>query len=449
MLAPVMTAVQEPIPRVPDLRDSALHGAWLNKLGGQRGIGKDFGPDGYDLTNVSDVIAERVGGQFDGSSNYLRRAVANWQSADNVGTVTAWFKLDALGSFQSILASSDEATNNLVFVVGVINTNRIFVRGRTTVGDIDEVRGSTTLVTDVWYHLVIVSTGSEYILYLDGELETPDVVNGTNSGRWLTDISGRDNVVIGSLVVSVVTWRFGGEIREVCYYDRALTASEAKAICLGGVPDLTLVGHWFDSGVDKSRFVMDLAPQADAIVGHDITLDGTGDYLYKSVADWRSGDSAGTVMAWVKRAAINAFHCILCSADEASLNYSLNVHVGDTPRSNAIAVQVVENGTTLAWIRGGTTLSAGRWYHVAVVSNGSSYVLYVDGVAETPTIEGGSNNGSWFDDVTLRDNVTVGCRVQSSNSIYFNGSIRDVRVYSEAKAASFLKEYEKRTRVYF
>lgn len=59
----------------------------------------------------------------------------------------------------------------------------------------------------------------------------------------------------------------------------------------------------------------------------------------------------------------------------------------------------VDGSATTNTIRGGTTISTGTLYNVISVSSGTAYTLYLNGVAETLTVGGGSNNGDWFGDL--------------------------------------------------
>jgi len=95
-------------------------------------------------------------------------------------------------------------------------------------------------------------------------------------------------------------------------------------------------------------------------------------------------------------------------------------------------------------IRGSTTINAGEWYHVAAVSDGGTYGLYVNGQAETLTVSSGTNNGHWLSDAANRDSITIGCRSKNgAQDYYFNGQIKDVRYrFTYMLESSILHEYQ-------
>jgi hypothetical protein len=92
------------------------------------------------------------------------------------------------------------------------------------------------------------------------------------------------------------------------------------------------------------------------------------------------------------------------------------------------------------WLTGSTTFSENTWYHVAVVSNGTSYKLYVNGQEEGLTITGGANSGDWLGDTDKRDNITIGVFKRAALDDFFNGIIDEVRLYKRALSANEIKQ---------
>jgi hypothetical protein len=166
------------------------------------------------------------------------------------------------------------------------------------------------------------------------------------------------------------------------------------------------------------------------------SFDGTNDYLYKSVSDFRSGDSVGTICAWFNNYGgdDSVRSIIFSSSDEAAANHKVALHVDNdnlcveiTQKTSATADRVkTPNGS----------IANGQWHHAVVTSSGSAYTIYIDGISMELTADSGSNSGDWFADTPNRDNVTIGVIYDDIPQGYWNGLIDDVRVYSVALTAS-------------
>ena len=220
----------QPFDIYPDLADEDLRGAWLNRTIAHKALGKDAQAGKYDLTpvNPTDMIARPVGCEFGGTNGYLRGAggiYSNWRSADEAGTIMAWINISSLAAHCGIFADADEVGSVDRFLIYVHTTGRIVMETRlsetwniiwTPVG---------TLVVNQWYHVAVVSDGSEWFIYVNGVLQGGlTLQTGVNNGTWLGDIPLRDNVTIGAVTSGGVPQRyFAGEIRDVRYYSRVLT----------------------------------------------------------------------------------------------------------------------------------------------------------------------------------------------------------------------------------
>ena len=168
-------------------------------------------------------------------------------------------------------------------------------------------------------------------------------------------------------------------------------------------------------------------------------LDGSADYLTASSANFRSSDSVGAVTAWVKSddytgAADQQF---FSSTDSATGDYYMHFYIGGG--DGKLYVKCKDSSAVYELKSTNAIVGDGTWHHVAVVSNGSAISMYIDGVAETVVVAGGSNNGDWFGDMTggKLDDVSIGCKIDNGGAgSFFDGCIADVRYYSDAITAT-------------
>jgi hypothetical protein len=167
--------------------------------------------------------------------------------------------------------------------------------------------------------------------------------------------------------------------------------------------------------------------------GRALEFDGVTDYVDNGVANFRSSDSLGTVSMWFNIDTTGINHKLLNSADTGTDTSTIGLGIN---ASNQLAWYQRNAADTGDSITGGTTLVASRWYHVAVVSDGSAYTIYLDGVAETLTVASGANNGDWFADTTLRDNFVIGALIRTGTENYFDGKLTNVQIWDKAWSLS-------------
>lgn len=93
------------------------------------------------------------------------------------------------------------------------------------------------------------------------------------------------------------------------------------------------------------------------------------------------------------------------------------------------------NNDTASDCYGSTALVAGTPYIMVWQSDGSLYIMDVNGTLQTVTVGAGANNGDWFGDTTLRDNVNIGGAKVSVETNFFKGLISEIMVLDGTIAA--------------
>jgi hypothetical protein len=168
-------------------------------------------------------------------------------------------------------------------------------------------------------------------------------------------------------------------------------------------------------------------------VGEGLEFDGKEDYVNYDVFDL---SDQGTVEAYIKPVAFGTILTILASSSKTCNSCYWHFRVFRNAK-----LEVTQcNNDQWDWLTGSATLSENTWYHVAVVSNGTSYKLYVDGQEEGLTVTGGANSGDWLDDTDQRDNITIGVLKRAALDDFFNGIIDEVRIYKRALSANEIKQ---------
>ena len=152
-------------------------------------------------------------------------------------------------------------------------------------------------------------------------------------------------------------------------------------------------------------------------------MDGDSDYINSSSL---ALTSTTTIECWVRPAAATHTGGIISDYANANANWDLYLNAGvPTFKRNRVGVEDV---TLVA----STVLSINTWYHIAVVENGSAWVIYVNGTSEGTDTQSDAWQGL--------SGTFIG-KGQNFTTAYFNGHIDEVRVSNIARwTANFTTE---------
>ncbi len=226
---------------------------------------------------------------FDGSTNYMRKAVANFRSSDSAGFISCWIKTTGTASIR-IFCSSDEAATDklmLLYVAGAADGEIRFSQNNGGTNNI--VKGTTAVNDGNWHHIVVASSGTAWKIYVDGVEEDLTVSSGANNGNWFADTDGRDNIVIGALITSDGTSGYwDGEIDELRIYSVVPTAAQVYALYKqpqGGKSFNVPVGALVSGKIFSKQITLAVAGgTGDSYIAGGNNLD---------LANWRGGDANG------------------------------------------------------------------------------------------------------------------------------------------------------------
>jgi hypothetical protein len=155
-------------------------------------------------------------------------------------------------------------------------------------------------------------------------------------------------------------------------------------------------------------------------------FDGTGDYLsVPAHPSFDLGTGAFTVEFWVRFNATTNYQGLIGSAGYFTVGKNGNWLIRTDTGLNNIVWNSYNGQTATAQITGTIAFSTATWYHVAVVRNGSTITIYVDGVSR----------GSGTDSTDLLDGGDGGLRIAEglSANVELNGYIDDLRLSDVAR----------------
>lgn len=201
------------------------------------GNANDESGNGYDLTvSGASLTTGRKGDangayELNGTSDFINSTVLVTPLETATGSWSIWVKPNgAPAGTTRIIGFYDKSVANLITLqtvnskLGAANFEGGFRWSVTTDDNI--------FVDATWVHLGLVHTGSDTLLYVDGVFVDQTFSDETNKEEWIDTLGGVDTARIGSR-----KWNgagednfFKGDVDDVRYYDRALTAGEMATL---------------------------------------------------------------------------------------------------------------------------------------------------------------------------------------------------------------------------
>jgi hypothetical protein len=307
--------------------------------------------------------------------------------------------------------------------------------------------GNTPLTSNQWYHVVLVFDGDDgAFLYLNGLADSAEQSWGGTAAQKQCTVR-----YIGAQDPSRY---FNGQIANTQVYSRALTQTEIKqnfaaqasrfqvprGIVGSGLRmwlDAAQPGSypgsgttWYDLSGNDNNVTLDSGTTFSTTKGGVIVFNGAKDGTL-DVSSWIKDVSYVTMSGWWyhNADAYGAPFSILTDTSPVSSSDGFWWH--DSYAGNWLYLRtedssVGEKGTS---VPAGVYVSAGNWYHVAVVVGKSTFDLYYNGVLYYSWATGG------FDWANLNSDAAILHLVLQHGS-YANGSMGNVQLYDRALSAS-------------
>lgn len=177
--------------------------------------------------------------------------------------------------------------------------------------------------------------------------------------------------------------------------------------------------------------------------GNSLSFDGLDDAVVIPNSPWLNNQS-GAISTWVKFAGNGSggARSPLVSLGETSAPAVVVCALRKQDTKNVFQYRIINSATSVNnEVDGSTVISNGIWYHVAIISSGLAYSLFVNGAEESLTLATGANNGDWIGDLNLSTTTQrFGSQFfQSSLFSASNAQLDDIRIYNRALTPSEIK----------
>jgi hypothetical protein len=362
-------------------------------------------------------------GYFDGTGDYLSSSITAIGTSNF--TIEYWSYLTAHsgangegGYFQISGTSGGLSTT---YTVGVFATRSAPGAGRILQVNVGNTNIDTTYVPplNTWFHTAIVRSSNSVSVYVNGTLvSTPATIS--------TNLTGTNCAVGGYYSTSYLCTGYISGFRVVnsAVYTSAFTPPTAP---LTAISNTSLLLSGTNAGILDNTMSNNLETVGNAQIDTSIVkygtgsmeFDGSGDYLICPVDTtpyYEIVNRSWTLESWVyltTSALRNLASCGPANAGSINRGWAIAIHQA----SSIVYFSSVGADNTYSSV----TMPLNSWFHLAFVYNGTSLVLYINGVnvgSKTPSLANPTIAGG--DRLVIGSNYTGG-------SSYFSGFMDDFR----------------------
>ena len=240
--------------------------------------------------------------RFDGVNDYITLN-PDYITPYSQGTFAAWVSLNSLSTTQYLGCIADEQTiDYYVSLLRFDPGNQRFSIFQRFPGIANIIIGSTPVLANQYYFVVMTTDGNEYNLYVNGVKENLTVISGSNSGVWASGITSVDNWLLGCIrILQPYDQAFlNGTLDDIRVYNRALTQEEILRLYTThcSIIDITGTNNVCQNqkNVPYATQLIDNATYTWEYTGSGTTIKGDSDNI---LIDFAENSTSGTLSVTV------------------------------------------------------------------------------------------------------------------------------------------------------
>jgi hypothetical protein len=368
--------------------------------------------------------AATVGGSgyFDGTGDYLTVAdntALNIQSGDF--TVECWFYVTSAATDRPIICRFDGdagSRNDLQYFINYTSAGSLVLIPYESTNNLDITFAGVSL--NSWHHCALVRTGNTVYGYLDGVRNaTTRTVSTLNNGAWTTYVGyyreTTDKLFLG--YISNVRILKGTAL----YTGATYTVPTAP---FAAISNTSLLFNYTNAGITDATAKNVLETLGNAQISttqskwgnSSMYFDGTGDYL---TSIWNPANNIGSSTSWTIEfwgyvGASFGTYCPMSFVQDGTNRWGIEIGASST--------NVVFGTPGSTSFTHPSSLSTSTWFHFALVRDGSTVKLYINGTASSST--------SSFNLQSLSSSAVLFVGRNNVSGFFFdwNGYIDDLRI---------------------
>jgi len=377
---------------------------------------------------VDEALAYDGVREFTNIDSVLRRV-----ASDTAGTVTFWCTPDdgQPASAETLIGFGDANANELlelqITTAGLLLAQCIDAGTTQWVIDTDAAVWTDGAQT-VAKHIALVQDGTEAAIYVDGAVVATTASTSTDLAVWFSGLAGLDTGRLSALKYNNAAEAnfYAGDLADVRIYSRALSAAEILQLSKFGPGYNVRQPTWATGRNSKAN--------------NAVALDGLEDHVkFNDLLQTLGDDTAGSWGVWVK------------PDDGRPAAEDVLFGFGDTNADEHLYMAITTAGLLLASCKDAGTLqwvidtdaavwadgAASSFTHVLLTHDGTTAVLYVDGLAVAQAFSTSTNLAAFLSALTGLDTGRLGDLNANSagEASHFAGDAQDLFVYDVALTA--------------
>ena len=197
-------------------------------------FGSNDGTNTNAIINQSGIIDKAYNMNYTG---YI--TLPNIFSSYTNGTVSFWVNRNTSADYQDIFFTGIGTTMYNYFDIQLDYPSwpdKVYLTVRNSTGYVLEARGSTSLATSTWYHVVITMSSSGLRMYVNNTLETLGFSRGNSSTvAWMSTPTGTHEAFLCRIKYKG-SYATRGDVKldQFSVWDRALTTEEISTLYNSG-----------------------------------------------------------------------------------------------------------------------------------------------------------------------------------------------------------------------
>lgn len=327
-------------------------------------------------------------------------------------TIDFWFKCNAPTGVQRQIAGQASSATNTSFLFYRETDNKIYFDwsdGTNFVSPLSSTSTFTNLINTGWHHCAVVRAGTSMRLYIDGVLEASTTFSGTIPDCTVPMQVGSVNSQASSWLGWLDEFRMVvGLARWTAAFTPPTSPSGLAVLVNATTGDSQILLHLdvvgttvIDSNALGEHHSWTVAGNAQISAssskfgGAALLLDGAGDYIFTPASpDFNLSNENFTIDTWFNCTCLTGVFKWMMG-QRGAINEDTSWFTFHDSATNRITWQWFTGGASgaLSSTTTFTNLINPGWHHIALVRNGNTFTMYIDGISEASTsYSGGINN---------------------------------------------------------